>query len=173
MASANLPKYAFCLTIGYCVLLFTLHIVTGNFEFVNIFSGIFQIFLRGGYMSELLERVYRLMNKQNIKPTQLAKQLGMSTSTFTDWGKGKGSPSLKAVMQFAEYFGVSLDYLVYGREYQAQNIVEISNLEDEALLKSFHKLTPELRLKASGYIEGMVAAMPSVASTEDATKLSG
>ena len=94
-------------------------------------------------MSDLLERVYRLMNKHDIKPTQLAKQLGMSTSTFTDWSKGKGSPSLKAVMQFAEYFDVSLDYLVYGKEHQNQNI------------------------------EGMLAAMPSSASTEDAAKLSG
>lgn len=123
-------------------------------------------------MSDLLERIYQLMNKHDIKPTQLAKQLGMSTSTFTDWGKGKGSPSLKAVMQFAEYFDVSLDYLVYGKEHQNQNIVEISNPEDDALLKSFHRLSPELRLKATSYIEGMLAAMPSSASTEDSVKLS-
>lgn len=124
-------------------------------------------------MSDLLKRVYRLMDQHDIKPTQLAKQLGLSTSTFTDWSKGKGSPSLKAVMQFAEYFDVSLDYLVYGKEHQTQNIVEISNPEDDALLESFHKLSPELRLKAAGYIEGMVAAMPSSASTEDTAKLSG
>ena len=61
----------------------------------------------------------------------------------------KGSPSLKAVMQFAEYFNVSLDYLVYGKENQNQNIVEISNPEDDALLESFHRLSPELRLKAN------------------------
>ncbi len=124
-------------------------------------------------MSDLLERVYQLMNKHDIKPTQLAKQLGMSTSTFTDWSKGKGSPSLKAVMQFAEYFDVSLDYLVYGNGHQNQNIVvEISNPEDDALLKLFHRLSPELRLKAISYIEGMLAAMPSSASTEDTVKLS-
>ena len=54
-------------------------------------------------MSDLLKRVYALMEKAEIKPTQLAKELGMSTSTFSDWAKGKGSPSLKAVMQFSEY----------------------------------------------------------------------
>lgn len=124
-------------------------------------------------MSDLLERVYQLMKTHDIKPTQLAKQLGMSTSTFTDWSKGKGSPSLKAVMQFAEYFGVSLDYLVYGKEHQNKNIVlEISNPEDDALLKSFHRLSPELRLRAISYIEGMLAAMPSSTSTEDTVKLS-
>lgn len=76
-------------------------------------------------------------------------------------------------MQFAEYFDVSLDYLVYGEEHQNQNILEISNPEDDALLEAFHKLSPELRLKATGYIEGMLAAMSSPASEEDTAKLSG
>ena len=66
-------------------------------------------------MTDLLKRIYKLMDRENIKPTQLAKVLNMSTSTFTDWSKGKGSPSLKAVMQFSEYFDVSIDYLVYGK----------------------------------------------------------
>lgn len=123
-------------------------------------------------MSDLLERIYRLMSKQDIKPTQLAKQLGMSTSSFTDWGKGKGSPSLKAVMQFADFFDVSLDYLVYGEDHQISNILEFSNPEDAALLESFHKLSPDLKAKAMGYIEGMVAAMPQSASEEDVAKLS-
>ena len=125
-------------------------------------------------MSDILERVYDFMEKQDIKPTQLVKQLGMSTSTFTDWNKGKGSPSLKAVMQFAEYFNVSLDYLVYGREHQHQNMLEFSNPEDDALLEAFHKLSPELRAKAVGYIEGMAAAMPSAVSTmKDIARSSG
>lgn len=124
-------------------------------------------------MSDLLKRVYRLMNEHDIKPTQLAKLLGMSTSTFTDWNNGKGSPSLKAVIQFAEYFDVSLDYLVYGKEHQEKNILEISNPEDDALLEAFHKLPPQLRMKATGYIEGMLSAMPSSDSTEDSAKLFG
>ncbi len=129
-------------------------------------------------MSDLLERVYKLMEKQDIKPTQLAKQLGMSNSTFTDWNKGKGSPSLKAATQFAEYFDVSLDYLVHGKEHQSQhqpqNILEFSSPEDDALLEAFHRLSPELRAKAVGYIEGMAAAMPPVASTmEDIARSSG
>lgn len=117
-------------------------------------------------MSDLLKRVYDLMEKAEIKPTQLAKALGMSTSTFSDWSKGKGSPSLKAVIQFAEYFDVSIDYLVYGKDHAAPStsVLEFSSSEDEELLKKFHLLTPELRQKAVGYIEGMVSAMPKPTS---------
>lgn len=111
-------------------------------------------------MSGLLERIYQLMNKQGIKPTNLAKQLGLSTSTFTDWSKGKGSPSLKAVMQFSDYFNVSLDYLVYGKEDSPSNVLELSNQSDRELLDKFHSLTPELQGKLLSYADGMLAAMP-------------
>lgn len=123
-------------------------------------------------MTDLLKRVYKLMDRENIKPTQLAKTLNMSTSTFSDWGKGKGSPSLKAVMQFAEYFDVSIDYIVYGKE-QALSTLEISNPEDEDLLNKFHQLPAELRQKTIGYIEGMISAMPKQTVKEEPQRLLG
>ncbi len=123
-------------------------------------------------MTDLLKRVYKLMDRENIKPTQLAKTLNMSTSTFTDWGKGKGSPSLKAVMQFSEYFDVTLDYLVYGKEPTA-SVLEFSNSEDNDLLDKFHQLPEDLRKKAIGYIEGMISAMPKQATKEEKKRLLG
>ncbi len=132
-----------------------------------------KLILGGGIISDLLKRVYKLMERENIKPTQLAKTLNMSTSTFTDWGKGKGSPSLKAVMQFAKYFDVSIDYLVYGKEYTSIRKLDFSNPEDEDLLDKFHQLPSDLRQKAIGYIEGMISAMPRQSSKEHQQKLSG
>lgn len=124
-------------------------------------------------MSDLLIRLHELMKKEGIKPTQLAKELGMSSSAFTDWGKGKGSPSLKAVMQFSEHFNVSIDYLVYGTEHAENNKLEFSNPEDIELLEKFHLLTPELRSKAVGYIEGMLSALPSSQAPNAEQKLYG
>lgn len=124
-------------------------------------------------MSDLLKRVYQLMARENIKPTQLAKALNMSTSTFTDWSKGKGSPSLKAVMQFAEYFGVSIDYLVYGKEHTSPLILELSSPEDNELLDKFHQLPENLRHKTMGYIEGMLSAIPKQTDREKQQRLSG
>ena len=123
-------------------------------------------------MTDLLKRIYKLMDRENIKPTQLAKVLNMSTSTFTDWSKGKGSPSLKAVMQFSEYFDVSIDYLVYGKE-QAAAVLEISNPEDKDLLDKFHQLPADLRLKTIGSIEGMISALPKQTTKEEQQRLLG
>lgn len=96
----------------------------------------------------------------------------MSTSTFTDWSKGKGSPSLKAVIQFAEYFDVSIDYLVYGKEH-VDSVLEISNSEDENLLDKFHQLPADLRQKTIGYIEGMLSSLPKQTTREERQRLLG
>lgn len=120
-------------------------------------------------MNDMLSRIYKLIEQDDIKPTQLAVQLGLSNSAFSDWKKGKASPSLKALQCFADYFDVSLDYLVYGKEKSSPIRIEnrnTMNQEDTDLLNAYHQLTPELRLKALGYIEGMAATMSAAASTD-------
>lgn len=122
-------------------------------------------------MSDLLTRIHTLMAQNDIKPTQFTKILGISSSSFTDWGKGKGSPSLKTVSQISEYFNVSIDYLVYGNDKHTISVLDFSNTEDSAMLEKFHQLTPELRRQALAYMDGMVSAMSAQNSREDARLL--
>lgn len=111
-------------------------------------------------MSTLLDRMKEIMKQSGIKPKQLTAELGISNSSFTDWSKGKGSPSLDTVRKFADYFHVSIDYLVNGVEFSSHKTLEFSNPIDKELLEKFHSLTPELREKLIGYVDGMLAAMP-------------
>lgn len=111
-------------------------------------------------MSALLDRMKDIMEKEGLKPKQVAAELGLSNSSFTDWSKGKGSPSVNALTKFADYFHVSLDYLVRGVEYSNVKQLDFSNPQDRELLDKFHQLTPELQTKLLGYIEGMLAVLP-------------
>ena len=45
----------------------------------------------------ILDRIYELMNERNLRPSQVTKDIGYANSSFSDWKKGKGSPSLDAV----------------------------------------------------------------------------
>lgn len=127
-------------------------------------------------MSTLLDRVKDLMDQSGIKAKQLTTELGISNSSFTDWKKGKGSPSLDTVAKISDYFHVSIDYLVRGEEFSrteecmAQNLLEFSSPLDKELLDKFHSLTPELQGKLMGYLDGMLAVMPKMA--EERQKLS-
>ena len=58
------------------------------------------------------ERLRVLRLSQNLTLEQLANELGLVKQTIGNWEKGFRAPSLDASVALAEYFNVSLDYLV-------------------------------------------------------------
>lgn len=58
------------------------------------------------------ERLKTLRLSQNLTLEQLAKELGVVKQTIGNWETGIRAPSLEASITLAEYFNVSLDYLV-------------------------------------------------------------
>lgn len=53
----------------------------------------------------------KLMRKSGLSSYKLAKDLGVHTSTVTNWKKGK-DPKIEHLCKVADYFGVTLDALV-------------------------------------------------------------
>ena len=102
-------------------------------------------------MNTLLGRMLRIIEDADLRPSQVSAILGLSNSAFTDWGKGKSSPSLSAVVKFADYFNVSIDYLVHGCDFDANN-------SDKELLTKFHSLSSNHQAKVIGYIDGLTDA---------------
>ena len=52
----------------------------------------------------------RLCREHNVKPTRVMRDLGQSSTSPQRWREGM-MPKIETVLQIAEYFGVSLDYL--------------------------------------------------------------
>lgn len=119
-------------------------------------------------MNQLLDRIYDLLDKHEIKPAQLVNELGLSNSAFSDWKKGKGRPSLDAVVKFAEYFDVSIDYLVKGENYiESHGVLEISDKNEKELMSIYKKLPSELKEKLLLFAKGMDAALPVINDSEE------
>lgn len=62
-----------------------------------------------------------LCEKKNIKPNPLAEIIGVSSGVVTKWKKG-AMPNLEALIKIADYFDVSVDYLLERTEYTSKNI---------------------------------------------------
>ncbi len=58
----------------------------------------------------------RLCELRNIKPAQVAKDTGISKATLSEWKKGTYTPKSAKLQKIADYFGVTMDYLVTGKE---------------------------------------------------------
>ncbi|WP_246105429.1 helix-turn-helix domain-containing protein [Sporomusa termitida] len=72
------------------------------------------------YVIFFSDRLKTLRNKHKINQTVLANLLNVSQRQISYYENGKDTPPLPALITLADYFGVSLDYLV-GRSDEAQS----------------------------------------------------
>lgn len=64
----------------------------------------------------MYEILVKLLQQNNCKPSDVSKATGIPASTFTDWKKGRSVPKQEKLQKIADYFGVSLEYLMTGKE---------------------------------------------------------
>lgn len=60
----------------------------------------------------MYEKYVELRNKKGITDYRVAKDTGISKSTFTDWKTGRSKPKLKKLKILADYFGVLVDFFL-------------------------------------------------------------
>jgi len=58
------------------------------------------------------ENLKMLRKEQELGQVQLSKLIGVSKSSISYWETGKQEPTLTALIKLADFFNVSLDYLV-------------------------------------------------------------
>ena len=122
-------------------------------------------------MYEIFEK---LCHKKGVTPYRVCKETGLTTSTISNWKAGRYTPKQDKMQKIAEYFGVSVDYLMTGEEKDfetgyyfnketakaAQEIFENKELRmlfdaardaDPEDLKALHNMALALKRKERGY----------------------
>ena len=77
------------------------------------------------------EKLAQLRKKNNLSQADLANKLGFSSSTVAMWEIGKREPNIATIKKIAEYFDVSIDYLL-GYEHMEDDLKEL----EQALIKN-------------------------------------
>ena len=65
--------------------------------------------------NEIWERIKKEKDKKNISDKDFEIELGLNPKTINNWKRGKSSGYMKMLPEIADYFNVSVDYLL-GRE---------------------------------------------------------
>jgi transcriptional regulator with XRE-family HTH domain len=86
-----------------------------------------------------LNKILELLEKNNVKQKDLTDYLGISKNAFTNWKGGFSKSYIKHLPQIAEFFNVSVDYLL-GRDSVKQDEVDFTYAAYDELT---HDLTPE------------------------------
>lgn len=83
-----------------------------------------------------------LCKQRNIKPNKVSKETGVSTATLTSWKQGKYTPKPDKLKLIADFFNVSLEFLMRNEDVQwnplEQTIdytISLSEEEQDLLMK--------------------------------------
>lgn len=67
-------------------------------------------------MNEIYDRYKAIRDSRNVKDSQVAKETGITKSTFSEWKSGKYTPKQEKLKKIADYFGVTINYLMTGTD---------------------------------------------------------
>ena len=95
-------------------------------------------------MIDISNKIKELRIERNLKQKDVANALHIATNTLSQFENNKGRPSLEVLTSMADYFNVSVDYLI-GREdeFGNVNLVSSSSLtkDEQTLLSCFNKIS--------------------------------
>lgn len=58
----------------------------------------------------------QLRDQKGVKDAEVARNTKIAPSVFSEWKKGKSNPKQDKLQRIADYFGVSIEYLMTGEE---------------------------------------------------------
>ena len=86
-------------------------------------------------MYEIFEN---LMKEHGVTAYKVSKETGIATSTLSDWKKGRSTPKQDKLQKIADFFNVTVDYLLTGNNEEKKErdysltIKEQENIDAEA-----------------------------------------
>lgn len=103
----------------------------------------------------MFERFMRLLKEKGKRFSDISKETGIPYSTFTDWKAGRYTPKSDKLQKIADYFGVSMEYLLTGQDPDPGDdvLMDIPRFTDGELklLEVFKKLSAEKQDEVINY----------------------
>ena len=77
----------------------------------------------------MYEIFLKLLNEKGVTAYKVGKATGIAGSTFTDWKNGRSVPKQEKLQKIADFFGVSLEYLMTGKDTQPDYLYSDENAD--------------------------------------------
>ena len=71
----------------------------------------------------------QLLQKHNITPYKVSKEAGVTQTALSNWKSGRSTPTTKTLQKIADYFGVTIDYLLSGENESKEKKSPYSDLQ--------------------------------------------
>lgn len=72
------------------------------------------MFVKG--VQNMYEIFEQLLQSRGLTSYKVSKETGVTQTALSNWKSGKSTPTTKTLQKLADYFGVTIDYLMNGEE---------------------------------------------------------
>ncbi|APC49604.1 hypothetical protein BME96_16015 [Virgibacillus halodenitrificans] len=90
-------------------------------------------------MKGLGQRLENLRERSDYKQKEISALLGFTTNVYGMYEREERAPSLDTLVELADFFHVSVDYLLRGKEYHSSEELPTDILDLKRLLKIYRK----------------------------------
>ena len=92
----------------------------------------------------------KLRDEKGIKDSDVVKSTGITKSTFSDWKSGRSKPKNDKLQKIADYFGVTVDYLMTGKEEIKEKAPELTVRDERDISKDIERIMSKLSAGEDG-----------------------
>lgn len=96
-------------------------------------------------------RIVELLKEQNKTQKQLMEYLGLGKTAFTGWKSGTTTSYKKYIGQIADFFDVSIDYLMCNTDIKAKQNPSLTD-EQRELIEAYEAASPELQAAVKAFL---------------------
>ena len=115
------------------------------------------------------ERIIKVMKERNMTQAEFAKQVGISTSTISEWKKRKTNPTADKIMDICNVLQITPEQLLTGKGIEDEDEIVATRPEsrftpgDVKMIEDYHNLKEEQQKRFMDYME----ALKKIESLED------
>lgn len=116
----------------------------------------------------VFDRIEQLRKTQNLSQGKLEKELGFSNGSISKWRNS--TPTYERLQKVADYFGVSVDYLMTGETPAEKKEVTLTKHDERDIAKDLDRIMGEIRKGDDGplYYNGVEISEASLGLLQNA-----
>ena len=114
-----------------------------------------------------------LLQKYGVTPYKVSKETGVSQSTLSDWKRGISTPKPDKLQKIADYFGVSLTYLLTGNmeDSEKEKVPELTARDERDIEKILNNTREQLLSQEGLMFDGDPASPEAIESILSAMQI--
>lgn len=112
-------------------------------------------------MYEIFEH---LLQKHGVTAYKVSKETGVTQSTLSDWKRGRSTPKTDNMKKIADYFGVSVDYLMTGKEGSEKKDITLTSKDERDISKILEQTKEQLLSQEGLMFDGDPASPEAIDS---------